>query len=185
MPPLKGIDGLWGRSVFHCPYCDGFEVRGKAIVVYGTDETALHQVMMLRNWTDNLKLCADGWQPTTAQRDRLTRHGVQVIDQPIAALDRTDTQIQAIRFVDGTVLGCDALFIRPRTTHRTPFARDLGCSVSEHNVVQVDVRGRTSVEGVYAAGDIASPMRSVAIAVAQGATAAYGINAELIDRDFV
>jgi thioredoxin reductase len=76
------------------------------------------------------------------------------------------------------------LFIRPKTTHRTPFAHDLGCKVNENNIVQVDLRGRTSIEGVYAAGDLSSPMRSVAIAVAQGAAAAYGINAELIERDF-
>jgi thioredoxin reductase len=185
LPPLAGIEELWGKSVFHCPYCDGYEVRGQAIAVYGVDETALHQVMMLRNWTDNLTLCAaDGWTLTVAQREGLTRFGIKVVEQPVAALESAGTQIQAIRFVDGTLLDCAALFIRPKTTHRTTFARDLGCKVDEHNVVQVDLRGRTSTEGIYAAGDIASPMRSAAIAVAQGAAAAYGINADLIDRDF-
>lgn len=182
LPPLAGVEGLWGKSVMHCPYCDGYEVRGQALAVYGTDEAALHQVTMLRNWTDNLTLCtADGWKPTAAQREKLIRLGVQVIEQPIAALESTGTQIQAIRFVGGTSLDCAALFIRPKTTHRTTFARDLGCEVDEHNVIKIDLRGRTSTEGIYAAGDIASPMRSVAIAVAQGASAAYGINADLID----
>ncbi|CAG1008403.1 MAG: NAD(P)/FAD-dependent oxidoreductase [Anaerolinea sp.] len=185
LPSLAGIEGLWGKSVFHCPYCDGYEVRGKAIAVYGEDETALHQVMMLRNWTDNLTLCTAGrWELTVAQRTRLARSGIEVVEQPIAALESADTQIQAIRFIDGTSLDCDAFFIRPKTTHRTTFAHDLGCTVDAHNVVQVDLRGRTSVEGVYAAGDLSSPMRSVAIAVAQGAAAGYGINADLIDRDF-
>ena len=141
--------------------------------------------MVLRNLTDKLTLCAgDGWKLTEAQHERLTRYGIQVVEQPIAVLESTGTQIQAVRFVDGTSLGCDALFIRPKTTHRTSFAHDLGCKVSENNMVLVDVRGRTTADGVYAAGDIASPMRSVAIAVAQGAAAAYGINADLIDRDF-
>lgn len=185
LPTLKGIEELWGKSVFHCPYCDGYEVRGKAVAVYGEDEATLHLVMMLRNLTDNLTLYAgDGWNLTAAQRERLTRFGIQVVEQPIAALESTGTQIQAVRLVDGTLLGCQALFIRPKTTHRTPFARDLGCNVNANNVVQVDLRGRTSVEGVYAAGDISSPIRSVAIAVAQGAAAAYGINADLIDHDF-
>lgn len=185
LPPLNGIEVLWGKSVFHCPYCDGYEVRGKAVAVYGVDETALHLVMMLRNLTDNLTLCAaDGWKLTVAQRERLTRFGIQVVEQPIAALESTGTQIQAVRFVDSTSLPCDALFIRPKTTHRTPFAHDLGCKVDKNNVVEVDLRGRTSIDGVYAAGDLSSPMRSLAIAVAQGAAAAYGINADLIDRDF-
>lgn len=185
LPPLAGIEGLWGKSVFHCPYCDGYEVRGKAVLVYGLDETVMHLVMMLRNWTDNLTLCVgDGWKLTTAQRERLTRYGINVVEQAITALESADSQIQAVRFADGTSLRCDALFVRPRTTHRTTFAHDLGCAVNENNVVQVDVRGRTSVEGVYAAGDLSSPVRSVAIAVAQGAAAGYGINADLIERDF-
>lgn len=185
MPPLAGIQALWGKSVFHCPYCDGYELRGKAIAVYGVDEEALHQVMLLRNLTDTLTLCAgEGWRITPAQRERLTRHGIQIIEQPIEALEYVDTQLEAIRFADGTRLICNALFIRPRTTHRTFFARDLGCKVDDQDIVQVDPRGRTSVKGIYAAGDLSSNMRSVALAVAQGAAAAYGINADLIAQDF-
>lgn len=185
LPPLTGIDGLWGKSVFHCPYCDGYEVRGKALAVYGEDEASLHQVMLLRNLTDNLTLCpAVGWELTGEQREKLTRCGIRVLEEPIASLERTGGQLEAIRFIDGTLLSCEALFIRPKTTHRTSFARDLGCKINENHIVQVDLRGRTSIDGVYAAGDIASPMRSVAIAVAQGAAAGYGINAELVDRDF-
>ena len=162
LPQLDGIEALWGKSVFHCPYCDGYEVRGQSIAVYGTDETSLHLVMMLRNWTDRLALCAaDVWQIPDELREKLTQHDIKVIEQPVAALESTNTQLQAMRFVDGTLLACDALFIRPNTRHRTTFAFDLGCKVNEHNVVQVDLRGRTSVEGVYAAGDIASPMRRV------------------------
>ncbi|HEX3050876.1 MAG TPA: NAD(P)/FAD-dependent oxidoreductase [Aggregatilineaceae bacterium] len=185
LPPLEGIEGLWGKSVFHCPYCDGYEVRRRRIAVYGVGEAALHQVMMLRQWTDRLTLCAgDGWKLRAVQREKLNRFGIQVVEQPIAKLESADTQIQTIRLSDGTALACDALFIRPKTTHRTPFARDLGCRIDDQNIVQVDVRGRTTIEGVYAAGDISSPMRSVALAVAQGAAAVYGINADLIDQDF-
>jgi thioredoxin reductase len=185
LPKLDGMEGLWGKSVIHCPYCDGYEVSGKAISVYGTDETAMHLVMMLHNWTDNLTLCAaNGWKLTAAQRDRLTRFGIHVVEQAITALESTGAQIEAVHFDDGTSLRCDALFVRPKTTHRTTFAHDLGCKVDEHNVVQVDLRGRTSIEGVYAAGDLSLTMRSVAIAVAQGAAAGYGINADLIERDF-
>jgi thioredoxin reductase len=185
LPRLDGIEALWGKSVFHCPYCDGYEVKDKALAVYGVDATALHLVMLMRNLTSNLTLCAgEGWKLTSAQHAKLARHGIHVVEQPLAALESTATQLEAVRFTDGTRLSVSALFIRPRTSHRTPFAHDLGCAVDEHGVVQVDLRGRTSIAGVYAAGDIASPIRSVAIAVAQGAAAAYGINADLIDQDF-
>ncbi len=183
LPALPGIEGLWGTSVFHCPYCDGFEVRGEALAVYGQDAAALHLALLLRRLTDNLTLCA-GWTLSKAQRERLARAGIPVVEQPITRLESAGTQLTAIRLADGSMLPCDALFIRPSTTHRTPFARDLGCEVDEQDVVKVDRRGRTTVAGIYAAGDLASPMRSVAIAVAQGAAAGYGINADLTEEDY-
>jgi len=185
LPALTGVEPLWGKSVFHCPYCDGYEFRGKTIAVYGESEDALHLVYLLRNLTPRVTLCAGGgWVPSVSQRDVLARHGIPVIERPIAMLESTGTDLNAVRFADGTALACDALFIRPRTTHRTPFAHDLGCELNEQGIVRVDLRGHTSVEGVYAAGDLASPIRSVAIAVAQGAAAAYGINADLVHQDF-
>lgn len=185
LPALAGVEPLWGKSVFHCPYCDGYEFRGKTIAVYGESEDALHQVYLLRNLTPHVTLCAGaGWVPSASQRDVLARHGIPVIERAIAMLESTGTDLNAVRFADGTALACDALFIRPRTAHRTPFAHNLGCEVNEQGIVRVDLRGHTSVEGVYAAGDLASPIRSVAIAVAQGAAAAYGINADLVHQDF-
>lgn len=182
LPALDGIDRLWGKSVFHCPYCDGYEVRGKPIAVYGTSEDVLHLVMMIRNLTDELTLCTNAqWTPSTAQSNRLARHGIQVVGHPIAGLESSGSQLHAIRFADDSRLHVDAMFIRPKTSHRTTFAVDLGCEVDSAGVVRVDYRGRTTIGGVYAAGDLSSPMRSVAIAVAQGAAAAYGINADLID----
>lgn len=186
LPALEGIEALWGKSVFHCPYCDGYEVRGRAVAVYGTDEAALHLLMLMRNLTPRLTLCTGGlWQPTPEQRDKVAHLGIRLVETPVSRLDSTGSQIHAIRFADGTALDCDALFIRPKTSHRTPFAHDLGCQMNAQQVVQVDLRGRTSVAGVYAAGDLSSPIRSVAIAVAQGAAAGYGINADLVEQGII
>jgi thioredoxin reductase len=184
LPPLDGIEVLWGTSVFHCPYCDGFEIRERAVAVYGVGDEALHQVMLLRNLTANLTLCiGEGWQLTPPQREKLARHGIQIVEQPIAALESDEGQLTAIQFADGTRSNFNAMFVRPKTSHRTTFAHDLGCQVNENDVVQVDLRGRTSVAGIYAAGDLSSPIRSVAVAVAQGAAAGYGINADLVGED--
>lgn len=185
LPVLKGIKDLWGKSVFHCPYCDGYEVRGRVIAMYGEDDTALHLAIMLRNWTDTLTVCAArSWNLSTAQRERLTRNGIQIIEQPISVLEGEGGQLHTIRFDDGTALSCNALFIRPKSTQRTSFASELGCEMNDQNLVKVDARGRTNQGGVYAAGDMSSPIRSVAIAVAQGAAAAYGINADLVEKDY-
>ncbi|MBW4438894.1 MAG: NAD(P)/FAD-dependent oxidoreductase [Pleurocapsa minor GSE-CHR-MK-17-07R] len=186
LPALEGIEPLWGKSVFHCPYCDGYEVCGKAVAVYGTDEAAMHLLLLMRNLTPALTLVTGGlWQPTPEQREKIASLGIRLAETPVSRLESTDSQIQAIRFADGSTLACDALFIRPKTSHRTPFAHDLGCQMNVHQVVQVDLRGRTSVAGVYAAGDLSSPIRSVAIAVAQGAAAGYGINADLVEQGII
>lgn len=185
LPGLEGIERFWGQSVLHCPYCDGYEIRGKPVAVYGEEAEALHLTLLLRNLTPDVTLCiAPSWTPTLAQRERLARHGIRVVEQPVVAVDGDETHLQALRFAGGSTLRCDALFVRPKTSHRTTFASDLGCEIDERNVVRVDSRGRTSVPGVYAAGDLSSPNRSVALAVAQGAAAAYGLNADLADEDF-
>lgn len=185
LPSVEGLEPLWGQGVFHCPYCDGYEIRDKPVAVYGEETEALHLALLLRNLTRDVTLCtASGWELNPAQRERLARHGIRIAEQPVAAVESVDTRLQALRFADGSLLRCDALFVRPKTSHRTSFARDLGCEIDARNVVQVNARGQTSVPGVYAAGDVALPNRSVALAVAQGAAAGYGINADLVDEDF-
>jgi thioredoxin reductase len=184
LPDVPGLANFWGRGVYHCPYCDGYEQRGRAVVVYGTQESALHQAMMLSQWTDNLTLCTDGaFVIADEVRAQYRRQGIRIVETPVTGV-RGDEAIRGLTLADGSALSCDAMFIRPATSHRTSFAYDLGCAVSETGVVQADMLGRTSVPGVYAAGDIASPLRSVANAVAQGFAAAAGINYDLIHADF-
>jgi thioredoxin reductase len=185
LPPVKGIEAFWGMSVFHCPYCDGWEVRDQPIVVYGSGESAFHKTMLLWNWSSNLTLCNGGeGEISQEKRELLSKNGITIIETPISHLDGQDGQIDQIVFADGTTLKCKAIFIQPTPQHRTPFAHDLGCTVTEQNMIQVDNLGRTSVPGIYAAGDLAQSMRSVALSVAQGATAGAGINYDLIVEDF-
>ena len=181
LPQIDGLEPLWGASVFHCPYCDGWEVRDQPLAVYGADKPAFHKALMLTQWTDKLTLCTDG-APDLNQEQRATlqRHNVRIIDQPVTRLQATGDRLEQIVFADGSALDCAALFISPKMKHRTPFAEMLGCALTEQGYVQADAQGRTSVPGVYAAGDLASPMRSVANAVAQGAAAGAGINADMI-----
>jgi thioredoxin reductase len=184
LPDLPGIEAFWGTSVFHCPYCDGWEVRNEPLAVYGPGDT-LHQVRMLRNWTPYLTLVTGGeGRVPEENRALFARHGIQINEKPIARLDGEDDKLRQIAFNDGSALSCTALFIHPATHHQAPFAHDLGCVRNEQGKIQVDELGRTSVPGVYAAGDTTSRFRSVAIAVASGAAAAYGISHDLIAEDY-
>ena len=185
LPALEGIEQFYGTSVFHCPYCDGWEVRDQPLVVLNSSETAFHQAMMLHQWSRDLTLCTGGEQNLTAeQREQLEKNGIRVSAIPPLRVEGAAGKVERLLLADGSVIPCSALFVRLVSTQRSPFAQDLGCKLTEQGLVQVDLFAETSVKGVYAAGDMANPMRSVAIAVAHGAAAAYGINHSLITEDF-
>ncbi len=184
LPAVPQIERFWGTSVFHCPYCDGWEVRDQPVAVYGKGDDAFHKAMMVHNWTRDLVICSDGTADLSSEkRDLLARQGIQLLETPITTLEGSAT-LEAVRFDDGTRLARRAMFIQPVSTHQADFAQQLGCILGERGLVQIDLFGRTSVPHIYAAGDVANPLRSVAGAVAQGASAAAGINLDLIMEDF-
>lgn len=184
LPAIDGIGQFWGRSVFHCPYCDGWEVRDQPIVVYNDSETALHQIMLLDQWTKRLTLATGGTNKLTdEERARIQKHGIRIIDTPATRVEGGE-KIERVVFADGSVVECAAMFVRLVSEQRTTFPRDLGCAFTAQGLVQVSAAAETSVPGVYAAGDIANPARSVALAVGQGATAAFHINHALAREDF-
>jgi len=186
LPPIPDIERFWGKSVLHCPYCDGYEVHGEPLVVYNTGDTALHHAMMIRHWTPHLTLCTDGEvELTTEQRALLARHNIALVETPVVALKGGGEQIQAVVLADGSEIPCRAMFVRIVSHPRTTFAGDLGCTANAQGIVQVDNFGRTSVPGVYAAGDLSNPGRSVPLSVAQGASVGYGINTDMIVEAFV
>ncbi|NJR12859.1 NAD(P)/FAD-dependent oxidoreductase [bacterium] len=145
----------------------------------------MHQVMMLQHWASQITLCTDGALTLSEETRALyARHNITIIETPLTALQGTDGHLECLVFADGRTLTAQTLFIMPHSVHRTPFAAALGCAMTEQNRIQVDALGRTTVAGVYAAGDAASMARSVAQAVAQGSMAGAGINYDLIQADF-
>lgn len=185
LPALEGIEQLWGKSVFHCPYCDGWEVRDQPLVVYGEDEGLYHQAHMLLQWSRLLTVCTGGKLAIAPeQRAFFARHNVHVIETPIARLEGTDGNLAHMVFGDGSTLDSRVMFIRPIRQQHYPLVAMLGCAINENGVVQIDALGRTSVESIYAAGDLSNSIRSVAASVAQGSSAAAGVNYDLIMEDF-
>lgn len=185
LPAIEGIGQFWGTSVFHCPYCDGWEVRDQPIVVYNDTETAFHLAMMLHQWTRDLTLCTGGAHPLPVEeRTRLLKNGVRISETPAARVEGSDGRVERLVLADGSVIDCAAIFVGLTVSQRTPFAQVLGCALTGNGLVQVDAAAQTTVPGLYAAGDMANPIRSVAVAVAHGATAAYHINRTLIVEDF-
>lgn len=185
LPAIEGIELFWGRSVFHCPYCDGYELHDQPVAILASGAAALHVAKLLRVLTEQVTICTNGeadFAPDEqAQLDRL---GIRVIPTPVTRAEGRGAQIERIVFTDGNALPIAGAFVRLTSTHHSGFAAALGCAIDEQNFVQVNSMGATSIPGVYAAGDLTSRMRQVIFAASQGAAAGIGINMALLEEDF-
>ena len=186
LPALSGIEQFWGTSVVHCPYCHGWEVRDQPIALLSAHQSSVSFSYLLQQWSHDLVLCTNGFGKLTAsERDRIMSLDIRIYEQPIARLEGQQTQLESIRFVDGTLLKRQALFIHTDQEPQSRLAHDLGCKIGEGGIVVVDDQGQTSVAGIYAAGDIMRQNQQIIFAAADGARAAMAINQSLVYEDMV
>lgn len=181
LPELANVEQFWGRSAVHCPFCDGWEVRDQPLAVQGNGEQAMHRARLLLNLANDLVICTDG--PATFSEDNwafLRAHQVRVIETPLIGLEGEGDQLHTLHFADGSTLARHAIFLNLKTSQHPDLVTTLGCEVDEMGFVQVDAQGRTNVAGVYAAGDMANPMRAVIFAASQGAAVGVWLNMALM-----
>jgi thioredoxin reductase len=177
-PPLAGAEERWGRSVFHCPFCHGWEVRGQRLGVLDRGADGARRARLLSAWSDDVTLFADGAGELEPQdAERLRAAGVTVDERPVAGLRGPDSTLESVVFADGSERRCGALLV-PVTLHqRSGLAAQLGAATAAPGPVvadaaQVDAKFATTVPGLFAAGDVSAVMPSVPNAVASGHTAA-------------
>lgn len=174
LPPVPGLAERWGRSVFHCPYCHGFEMAAGTIGIVAASELAHHHAMMLPDWGQPTLFLNNTYHPSVTELADLERRGTRVERTPIVRIEGAADVVLA----DGRVLPMNGLFTQPRTQLASPIAAQLGCVLSEGPMgafIQVDGMQQTSVANVFACGDAARAAGNVALAVADGAMA--GISA--------
>ncbi len=177
LPPVEGLAEVWGHGAYHCPYCHGWEVRDQPLAVYGLDAAGL--ALLLTSLSDDIVLLTDeSSDPDPEQFERLQRAGVAVRDDRVARLEAEGGTLARIVFADGSSEERGALFLVPSFTH-SPIAAQLGCELDESGAIVIDEDGRTSVRGVFAAGDATTDKKAVVLAAAAGSRAAYAINADL------
>jgi thioredoxin reductase len=176
-PSLPGIEALWGRSVFHCAFCDGWEVRDRPLAFHGSGPAAVRSALVLAGWSNDVVLCTDGApDPGGAV---LAAAGVRVRTEAIAGLAGKDGRLERIEFTHGPAERREALFVTTRRDQPNGLAASLGCELTEAGTIVTDADGRTSVPGVYAAGDAATAhSRSVANAIGMGSRVAYAVALE-------
>ena len=181
VPDVPGLRELYGKSVFHCPYCDGFELRGQPIAVYGKGEKGCGLALELTAWTADLVLVTDGpgeFDEKTLKR--LEKHNIPFREEKIARLEGTDGCLQRIVFENGERLERRAMFFTTGQTQRSHLAETLGCPFNEKGTVRTGPYETTHLRGLYVAGDASRAVQWVVVAAAEGAEAAYSINQDLI-----
>jgi thioredoxin reductase len=184
LPDIPGVRERWGRDLLHCPYCHGWEVRDQPLGVLGTNPAAVEHALLIRQWTDDIVFFTHTYPLNTDERAALDARGVGVIDGLVARLSIVDDRLDAVQLTDGSAFPRAAVFIRPAFhRHKDDPADSLGCELDQSGFVQVDATGRTSVPGVWAAGNIANPRAQVITAAGEGSTAAISINADLVEED--
>jgi thioredoxin reductase len=180
LPETEGFQEFYGRSVFHCPYCDGWEVRDKRIGVYARNKEGWQLALSLKTWSKDVTLYTDGKNKVRPyQRPFLERQGIEIVGLPIAKLEGNEGQIERIRFTDGSFRDCDALFFVNGFTQQCNLAETFGCEVSKKGVIVTNRFQQTNISGLYVAGDAARDMHFVVVAAAEGAKAGVTINKEL------
>jgi thioredoxin reductase len=176
-PPIPGIEALWGRSVFHCAFCDGWEVRDQPLAFQGSGVGAVRSALVLAGWSNDVVLCTDGAPDPGGAL--LAEAGVRVRTEPIDQLAGHAGRLRQIEFSDGPAERRAALFVNTRRDQPNGLAAALGCELTEAGTIVTDADGRTSVAGVYAAGDAATAhSRSVANAIGTGSRVAHAVALE-------
>lgn len=185
LPPLQGIEKFFGKSVFQCPYCHGWEFRGCAVAVYGQGQRGFEMARAMTAWTDDIVLCTDGSSSLSATAKRqLQRSGIRINMLRIAALKGQGGQLKQIVFRNGETLPRQAIFFDTPSTEQSSLSRAIGCEFSRQGAVKCGQHSATSVPGVFAAGNLTRDVQLAIVAAAEGARAAFGINRALTREDF-
>jgi thioredoxin reductase len=187
LPDVPGVREMWGAGVGHCPYCHGYEVADRKLVVLGVGEPSVHQALLLRDWSDDVTLLTNAaFTPTAEDRERLRARGVRVDEAPVARLvpDRPGGRdVGAVEFRDGRRMACGGVFTSPRVTLASGLAEKLGCETEPGQsgpFVKTDARKATTVPGVFAAGDLARAMHNATMASADGVMAGSAAHQSLV-----
>jgi thioredoxin reductase len=185
LPPLPGIDKLFGRSVFQCPYCDGWEMRTRRVAVYGRRQRGFQMARAMTAWTRDIMLLTNG--PSGYSRDQraeLRRNGVVLVEQLIDSLDGVRGRLKSVVLRNGDRLVRDAMFFDTPSYPQSDLAKSLGCQFNRNGGVRCGDYEATSVPGVFVAGNITRDVQLSIVAAAEGARAAFGINRSLTREDF-
>ena len=181
LPPVPGFAECWGKSVIHCPFCHGYEVADQPTGIWNNGPEVEHQVKMLLNWSRELTVFTNG--PATFSPEvhsLLEANRIGLVQTPVTELLHTGGQLTALRLADGRTWPLPVLYARLQWQQASELPAQLGCEITEQVLIRTDASYRTTVPGVYAAGDCAVAPPQLALAIAAGNLAGGALSRELI-----
>ena len=184
-PQVAGLESLWGGSAFHCPFCHGWEVRDQPLAVLADGDRAVHMALMLKSWTDDIVVLTNG---AALQDDLLAAAGITVDHRVVSEFHSEGGELTEVRFTEGAPLPRRGVLVAAVLHQRSHLAAHLGVTFAPASPVAadaivVDQFQRTTVPGVFAAGDVSVQMPQVAAAVASGSLAAAAVVQSLLADD--
>ncbi|MDX3928968.1 MAG: NAD(P)/FAD-dependent oxidoreductase [Shinella sp.] len=181
LPEVAGLLDRWGKTVFHCPYCHGYELGGGPIAVLAVGPLSMHQASLLPDWGPTTFLLNDAFTLDEAQRTRLDARGVTL---ETTAVSRISGKAN-VELADGRVLTFAGIFTAPRMQPSSPLAAQLGCAHEDGPLgpfLRTGPMKETTVSGIFACGDVARQAGSVSWAVGDGALAGAAVHQSLIEQ---
>lgn len=183
LPDIENLNYFWGRSVFVCPFCDGWEFRDRRIVVYGKTNDAIELAKELHGWTKKITVCTETktGRPNAKNARWLAAAGCELVRGPIKRLiGKPAKKLVALELQHREQVPCDALFLSAPLRQSSTIAEALGCKVDSAGATVVDDKNRTNVADCYAAGDAVLSVHQVILAAASGVRAAIAISTDLL-----
>jgi thioredoxin reductase len=187
LPEIPGLVERWGQSVLHCPYCHGFEYAGRKLGVLQSAFSA-EKAVLLADWGPTTLFLNGAAPPDPEVLGRLQRRGVHIEAEPILSLEGEPPHLSSMRLADGRDVPVEALYLNPRSRLNSTLAERLGCAIDDGPfgpVIRTDVGKRTTVSGLYAAGDIARAPHNATWAASDGITAAASAHQALVSENSV
>jgi thioredoxin reductase len=180
-PDIEGFFDFYGASVFVCPHCDGYEVQDRPIALVSWSQSMLPFTLTLTQWTRDITIVTAGHDPPLDRdaRRQLDEIGARIVTKDVRRLEGSDGQLRAIHFDDGTALPVSAAFFTVASEFQTELAERLGCRLRPGGCIEVDEHLRTSIDGIWAVGDVVGEEQLVPIASAHGVKAGVDIHRTL------
>ena len=186
LPDVERVEEFYGKSLFSCPFCDGWELRDKPLAVISENQWAFHMAQVVSNWTEDLIVCTNGKQTLLAdEKSLLESRGIRVHEEKIQTLNGANGKLKEILFEGGSAISTEGGFVTPEWVQASDIAVSLGCKLNDRGGVESDFMKRTNIEGVYACGDVSMAGASqLILAAGEGSMAAISINAAMIEEKF-